>query len=202
MANNRFCTNFNFTRILCRRVLKEMLSFWGLRTIVTDLTKHEKFVNRVKLFGLIGSNPFQDPPDDIKEKANVRQRTVLSLGTNRDDDKTHTKTIHLPNGKTKEIRPSFWHDVYIYNDKLQKYAITHLTKGCSVIVYGRLEYTFKRSQDGNSTIKYYSITGEKIDLISRPSLPQDVIDAMHRSELFSMETTNRMYGQERVKGSV
>ena len=179
-----------------------MLSFRGLRTIVTDLTKHEKFVNRIKLFGLIGSNPVQDPPDDAKEKANVRQRTILSLGTDRDDDKINTKTIHLPDGKTKEIKPSFWHDVYIYNDKLQKYATTHLTKGCSVVVYGRLEYTFKRSQDGNSTIKYYSITGEKIDLISRPSLPQDVIDAMHKSELFTVESTNRTYGQERVKGSV
>lgn len=170
---------------------------------MTYLARHEKFVNRVKLFGLIGSNPFQDPPDDAKDKAKVRQRTVLSLGTDRvDDEKANTKTVHLPDGKTKEIKQSFWHDVYIYNDKLQRYAMTHLTKGCSVVVYGRLEYTFKKSRDGKSTIKYYSITGEKIDLISRPSLPQNVIDAMHRSELYTAENANRTYGEERVKGSI
>lgn len=180
-----------------------MLSFWGLRTIVTDIAKHEKFVNRVKLFGLLGSNPFQDPSDDAKETAKVRQRAVLSLGTDRvDDEKANTKTIRLPNGKTKEIKQSFWHDVYIYNDKLQKYIMTHLTKGCSVVVYGRLEYTFKKAKDGKSTIKYYSITGEKIDLISRPSLPQNIVDTMHRSELFSVESVNRTYGQEKLKGSV
>ena len=186
--------------------IKVMLSFrpWGLRTIVTDLARHEKFVNRVKLFGLIGSNPSQDPPDDAKEKATVRQRTILSLGTDRidNDDKTNTKTILLPDGKTKEIKYSFWHDVYIYNDKLQRYVMTHLSKGCSIVVYGRLEYTFKKSKDGNGTIRYYSITGEKIDLISRPSLPQNIVDAMPRSELFTVESANRTYGQQRLKHSI
>ena len=192
---------FCYTRILFikRNLLQEMLLSWGLRTIVTDLARHEKFVNRIKLFGLIGSNPLQDPPDNAKETANVRQRTIFSLGTDRvDDDKANTKTIHLPDGNTKVIKQSFWHDVYIYNDKLQRYTMTNLTKGCSVVVYGRLEYTFKKSRDGESTIKYYSITGEKIDLISRPSLPQNIVDAMHRSELFTVESNNRTYGQEGV----
>ena len=181
-----------------------MLSFWGLRTIATDLARHEKFVNRIKLFGLIGSNPFQDPPDEAKEKSTVRQRTVLSLGTDRidNDDKTNTKTVRLPDGKIKEIKYSFWHDVYIYNDKLQRYAMTHLSKGCSVVVYGRLEYTFKKSKDGKDTIRYYSITGEKIDLISRPSLAQNIVDAMPRSELFTVESANRTYGQQKLKSSI
>jgi len=179
-----------------------MLSFWRLRTISTSVARHEKFVNRVKLFGLIGSHPFQDPPNEAKEAAKVRQRTVLTLGTDRFDGDNTTKTIRLPDGTTKEIKQSFWHDIYIYNDKLQKYVMGHLTKGCSVMVYGRLEYTFKKSKDRQSTIKYYSITGEKIDLISKPSLPQDIADAMHRGELFTVESTNRTYGQDKLKGSV
>ena len=169
---------------------------------MTDLVRREKFVNRVKLFGLIGNTPFQDPPDDAKQKAVVRQRTVLSLGTRRMDDvedKASTKTVHLPDGTTKEVKHSFWHNVFIYNDKLQRYAMTHLSKGCSVVVYGRLEYTFKKSMDGKSTIKYYSITGEKIDLISRPSLPQNIVDTMHRNELFTMESANNGYSQDKLK---
>ena len=184
-------------------MLSSRLSFWGVRTIVMDPVRYERFVNRVKLFGLIGDNPYQDPPDDAKEKATVRQRTILSLGTNRvdDNDNGNTKTINLPDGSNKEIKLSFWHDVFIYNDKLQKYAMSHLTKGCSVVVYGRLEYTFKKTKDGNNTNKYYSITGEKIDLISRPSLPQDIVDAMHRSELFTAETSHTTYGHQESKGS-
>lgn len=180
-----------------------MLSPWRIRSIATNVAKHEKFVNRVKLFGLIGTDPLQDPPDDAKHAAKVHQRTFLTLGTDRiDDDKENTKTIRLPDGTTKEIKQSFWHDVYIYNDKLQKYTMNHLTKGCSIVVYGRLEYAFKKSKDGKSTIKYYSITGEKIDLISKPSLPQSVVDAMHRSELFTAESSKRTYGEEKLKGPV
>ena len=68
-------------------------------------------------------------------------------------------------------------------------------------MHGRLEYTFKKSMDGKSTIKYYSITGEKIDLISRPSLPQNIVDALHRNELFTMETANSGYNQDQLTNS-